>query len=145
MDLTLYRTLLTPDYTLGRLFVDGLYECWTLEDQVRPAGEKVKGATAIPAGTYKVTIDLSHRFGKMMMHVLDVPNFDGIRIHSGNTTRDTEGCILVGYDRRGDGTIGRSRDALAALQPKVASELNRGGTVNLTIQHDIPPESEPAA
>lgn len=145
MKLTLYRQLATPDYTLGRLFVDELYECWTLEDTVRPAGEKVKGATAIPAGTYKVVIDMSARFGRLMMHVLDVPNFQGIRIHSGNTTRDTEGCILVGYDRFGDGTIGRSRDALAALQPKVATALHRGEVVTIQILDEAhSPEMEQA-
>ena len=145
MKLSLYRVLKTTEYTLGKLYVDGAYEGWTLEDVVRE-GPKVPGATTIPEGSYKVTIDLSARFGKMMMHVLDVPNFAGIRIHSGNTTRDTEGCILVGYDRRGDGTIGRSRDALAELQPKVQSALNRKDTVTLDISTEvIPPESSPLA
>lgn len=138
MNLTLYRTLLAPEYTLGRLFVDDTYECWTLEDTVRAPGVKVYGKTAIPAGEYKVVIDLSHRFGKMMLHLLDVPLFDGIRIHSGNYTKDTDGCILVGYDRHGDGTIGRSRDALNTLQPKIASALNRGESVTIQILNEAP-------
>lgn len=132
MKLELYRSDFHPDCTIGRLFVDSVFECWTLEDTVRAPGVKVKGETAIPAGTYRVVVDHSHRFCRMMMHVLDVPMFDGIRIHAGNTAADTEGCILVGTNRA-ERAVLHSRDALAALQPKAESALARGEEVTLTI------------
>jgi hypothetical protein len=74
--------------------------CYTLEDVVRPPGVKVQNETAIPAGIYTLAIDWSNRFQRYMPHVLNVPMFDGIRIHSGNRDVNTEGCPLVGL--RGD-------------------------------------------
>src|SRR5689334_1352299 len=91
MNLQLLRQQFTTDSTIGSLYIDGEFECFTLEDTVRAPGIKIAGATAIPSGTYEVTIDLSARFGRMMPHVLDVPMFKGIRIHPGNTAKDTEG------------------------------------------------------
>ena len=82
------------DNEIGKRFF-----CNTLEDPVRLDGIKIQGQTAIPAGKYKIIINWSNRFNRMMPLVVDVPNFDGIRIHAGNTEKDTEGCILVGcYD-----------------------------------------------
>ena len=140
MNLTLYRTLLTPEYTLGRLFVDDVFFCWTWEDTVRPPGVKVYGKTAIPAGRYRVVIDLSHRFGKMMMHVLNVPLFDGIRVHHGGKLGqavDTDGCIIVGYDRVAEG-LRRGPEAMAKLQPLVQGALNRGESVTIQILNEAP-------
>ena len=119
MKLVLQRLQLEPDCTIGSLSVDGAFQCWTLEDQVRSAGVKIPGKTAIPYGTYRVIHDESTRFGRVMFHVLDVPGFAGIRIHSGNTDADTEGCILVGNQRGPGDFIGQSKDALAALEAKV--------------------------
>lgn len=119
--------------TLGRLFVDGGIECYTLEDVVRPDGEKVDGATAIPAGTYNVIIDASTRFKRDMPHVLDVPGFTGVRIHSGNTDADTEGCILLGMKVSNDDFISGSKDAFNAFYPKLKAALDAGETVELTI------------
>ena len=80
--------------------VDGNFFGYTLEDTYRelePDGSnKIFGATCIPAGKYKVITDYSNHFGKTMLHILDVPFFEGVRIHGGNTDADTEGCILVG-------------------------------------------------
>jgi dynactin complex subunit len=82
-------------HTIGKMYVDGVYECYTLEDVVRN-GTKVLGKTAIPTGEYKLIIDASVRFKQDMPHILNVPNFTGVRIHSGNTSADTDGCILLG-------------------------------------------------
>lgn len=95
MKLTLERITYSEEATIGRLFLDNEYYCYTLEDTVRPAGVKVYGKTAIPAGTYKVIVNQSTRFKKLLPLLLDVPGFEGIRIHGGNTADDSLGCILV--------------------------------------------------
>lgn len=136
MNLRLERTVLDPAFTLGRLYVDGLFECWTLEDVVRPLGQKVKGETAIPFGSYELVIDMSERFGRLMPHILNVPDFSGVRIHSGNTVNDTEGCVLVGCDNLVN-KVGRSREAFAALLPK----LMRAWVQHDPMRIDIVPET----
>lgn len=100
MELLLKRKYLKQYYTIGHLYINGEYYCDTLEDTVRPDGIKVKGSTAIPAGVYKVDWTVSPRFAKFMPLLLDVPNFKGVRIHAGNTQKDTEGCILVGRNTK---------------------------------------------
>ena len=119
MKLTLKRIALKPTYTIGKLYIDNHYFCDTLEDKVRDlnkdgdlndAGEgKVAGQTAIPYGTYKVTMDVqSPKFSQRASYawckgylprLLNVPHFDGIMIHSGNDATHTAGCILVGENR----------------------------------------------
>ena len=116
MELTLTRTDFTNDSTIGELSVNGKFECFTLEDKVRPV--KIKGMTAIPAGAYEVVINFSERFQRPLPLLLNVPNFDGIRIHAGNTAKDTEGCILVGQVKQKN-FIGTSRLALEALFKKL--------------------------
>jgi hypothetical protein len=96
--------------------IDGVFECFTLEDIERPV--KIKAETAIPKGTYKVIINQSNRFKRLMPLLLNVPNFEGVRIHSGNTNHDTEGCILVGQTRNKN-YIGQSRKAYAKLFKKM--------------------------
>ncbi len=125
--LLLQRKWAVKDATLGELFIQGInepvFECYTLEDVVRPAGQKVQNATAIPTGTYRVVLDWSPRFQKNMFHVLDVPGFDGIRIHSGNTAEDTDGCLLVGQTvDLSNGSIGASRIAYEHLFRKLCDE-----------------------
>ena len=116
MKLVLQRGPSTAHSTPGELSVDGVFECYTLEDVVRPV--KIAHETAIPAGVYKVIIDMSQRFQRLMPHVLDVPGFTGIRIHAGNTDKDTEGCILVGRQRSTD-NVSESRLAYGTLFPKL--------------------------
>lgn len=97
------------DYTIGKMYIDGEYFCDTLEDTDRGLAQgmalstlkemKEYGKTAIPTGEYIVTITYSNRFKKMMPLINDVPAFDGVRIHSGNTHKDTEGCILLGENK----------------------------------------------
>lgn len=116
MELKLIRTTLTDQSTIGDLFINGQFECHTLEDVVRPV--KIKGMTAIPAGTYEIIINFSQRFQKQLPRLLNVPNFDGVLIHAGNTAADTEGCLLVGQTQSRD-MIGSSRAAFDALFPKL--------------------------
>lgn len=132
MKLVLERSWCGPTCTIGHLLVDGATECFTLEDVVRPAGEKVAGKTAIPAGTYSVTITPSRRFQRDLPLVENVPNFDGIRIHPGNTAEDTEGCILVGRTK-GPTWVGESKAAFAALFQKIKDALDAGDTVTLEV------------
>lgn len=112
MKLTLEREILNDDFTLGRLYLDDEPFCYTVEDAVRDV--KIPGRTAIPYGTYKVDITYSNRFQKILPILLDVPNFSGVRIHSGNTAEDTEGCILVGRTRTSNG-VGFSREAMSQI------------------------------
>jgi len=116
MDLQLIRKQFTQRSTIGELSVDGQFECYTLEDMVRPV--KIKGMTAIPAGAYEVVVTFSARFQRLLPLLLNVPGYDGVRIHTGNTDQDTEGCILVGRGKKKD-AIMSSRIAFDALFPKI--------------------------
>lgn len=100
--LELNRIAKKPLYTIGRLFVDGKYFCDTLEDRCRDLDkeEKVMNETAIPEGTYEVIVNVSVKFKRKLPLLLNVPHFTGIRIHRGNTDKDTFGCILVGENRQ---------------------------------------------
>lgn len=118
MELTVTRQPSEGGATIGEMMIDGEHCCYTCEDVVRPDGVKVDGQTAIPAGRYKVIIDQSARFGCLMPHILDVPGFVGIRIHTGNTAADTEGCILVGI-AKGVNSVGQSRMAFAPFFAKL--------------------------
>lgn len=104
--------------TIGHLLCDGDDTgIFTLEDKVRD--EKIPGETAIPSGTYKVVVDYSTHFGKDLPHLLDVPGFEGVRIHPGNTDLDTEGCILVGKKWDLGDFVGQSREAFDELFEKI--------------------------
>jgi hypothetical protein len=98
MVLTLKRLALLPEYTIGKLYIDGTFFCDTLEDEVRDFDimPKVYGKTAIPYGIYKVIVSESPKFKRLLPRLLDVPHFDGILIHRGNTAEDSAGCILIG-------------------------------------------------
>jgi hypothetical protein len=112
MELKLNRKIFTDKSTIGEMFIDGNFFCYTLEDVVRDknndgdlddTGEKkVYGKTAIPKGKYEVIINYSERFKQQMPLLLNVKGFDGIRIHKGNTDADTHGCILLGKSKSKD-------------------------------------------
>jgi len=96
MKLLCERIYKAPTYTISNLYIDGIYFSNILEDAVRQDGIKIKGKTAIPSGTYKVILNFSNRFKRIMPLLLDVPNYSGIRMHWGTDEFDTEGCLLVG-------------------------------------------------
>lgn len=120
MEMVLQRRPSVDGATIGELTVNGIHQCYTCEDVVRPDGEKVDGKTAIPAGRYKVIVTFSNRFQQRMPLVLAVPGFSGIRIHPGNTAADTLGCLLVGRTHTAN-TVGESRLAYEALFPEIDS------------------------
>jgi hypothetical protein len=123
MKITCRRFEYGDTYTIGRLYIDGSFECFVLEDKVRSLDQKIKGHTAIPSGRYRLVIDYSPKFDRQLLHLLDVPNFAGVRIHSGNTAEDTEGCLLVGKDWNGKDMIYNSRAAYQTLSAKIAEVL----------------------
>lgn len=108
MDLLLERKYLKEKYTIGHLSINGSYFCDILEDTVRDinrngtfdCGEfKISGHTAIPYGEYEVKLTYSPKFKRELPIIMDVPNFEGIRIHRGNTIKDTSGCLLTGENK----------------------------------------------
>lgn len=137
MELLIWRKDEQNDRAIGDFFIDGEKTYWCLEDKDRfleTGGIKVPKETAIPRGKYKVIIDFSNRFQRMMPHVLDVPQFDGIRIHAGNTPADTEGCILIGMDYDPvQKIILKSKVAFDDFFPKLQSAINAGEEVTLEV------------
>jgi Family of unknown function (DUF5675) len=122
MKITVVRTEYTDQSTAGVMLVDGDYFGVTLEDCLRE-GEKINGKTCIPSGRYKVEMSFSNRFQKMLPILLSVPNFEGVRIHGGNTADDTLGCILVGSKRVNVNRIMESASmALVALLQKAGGK-----------------------
>jgi hypothetical protein len=130
MKIIVKRNVLNDEYTLGEMIIDGKFYFYTCEDVVRD--KKIKGKTAIPYGEYEVVLTWSNRFQKVLPLLKDVPNFEGIRIHAGNTAEDTEGCILVGLTKLTHG-IGRSRDAMATLMPMLQAALDCGDKISLEV------------
>lgn len=112
MEIKVIRETFTDNSTIGRMFIDGKFHCYTLEDKVRDT--KIQNVTAIPYGRYEVIINYSNRFKQLMPLLLNVPNFEGVRIHWGNYSKDTEGCILVG-STKGVDMIGNSRKQYSLL------------------------------
>ena len=109
MKLTLKRIALRPTYTIGKLYIDNVYFCDTIEDTVRDINKngkfdngekKVHSKTAIPYGTYEIKWTYSPRFKKYTPQLMNVPSFEGIRIHAGNTSADTEGCLILGENKQ---------------------------------------------
>ena len=127
MRVTLEREPSTAQSTPGKLYCDGEFLCFTLEDVVRDV--KIKGITAIPAGTYKLAYTFSNRFQKYTLQLQNVPNFTGIRCHGGNDSGDSEGCPLLGMIRVSADRIRNCAPAVAALEGKVCPLLDAGEEV----------------
>ena len=123
MKIEIKRMVFTDEATIGELSLDGKFFCFCLEDSVR--SKKIPGKTAIPAGTYEVIITYSNRFKRPMPLLVDVPGFSGIRIHQGNTEKDTDGCILLGKEKYVN-QIGESRQAFDEFFPKLEESVKIG-------------------
>ena len=122
MKIQIKRLHKTKKSTIGEMSVDGKFECYTLEDVERDA--KIHGKTAINKGIYEVVVTYSNRFKQLMPLLLNVPEFAGIRIHAGNTSIDTEGCILVGSTRALD-FIGNSKKTYTTLFSKIKAAAKK--------------------
>ena len=122
MKVEVKRTFKGTEYTIGKLYIDGHYLCDTLEDTVRPVGVKISGKTAIPAGTYKVKKTMSPRFKKVLPEILNVPGFTGVRIHAGNTAIDTDGCLLLGLNKK-KGQVLESQTTMAFFMARTHDEF----------------------
>lgn len=142
MDIKVKRIAYKPTYTIGHMSIDGKYFCDTLEDKNRDANKsgkfdngevKVKGETAIPFGRYQVILNMSTRFKKLMPLLLNVPDFEGVRIHSGNTPADTHGCILVGENKKA-GMVLNSREWESKLMTQLKSATDKGEKIFITIE-----------
>ncbi|MBR4886812.1 MAG: hypothetical protein IKU16_05995 [Muribaculaceae bacterium] len=149
MKLTLKRIALRDTYTIGKLFVDGTYFCDTCEDKVRDLNkdgdlndigeDKVYGETAIPYGTYEVTMNVqSPKYSQRASYawcqgylprLLNVPHFEGILIHAGNTAKDSAGCILVGENK----VKGQVINSMATLK-RLMTLLPRNEKITITIE-----------
>lgn len=133
MKITLIRIANRPTYSIGKLYIDGVYECDVLEDTDRglddkmPLEEIIKkkkyGTTAIPSGIYEVQITYSPKYKKLMPLIMNVKGYSGVRIHSGNSAKDTLGCLLVGKNKE-VGKVLESRKTYNALFAKLQGKKN---------------------
>ena len=143
MLITLDRAWKRKGYTISRLYINGELFCNALEDEDRGLRQdmttneikkrKVYGATAIPSGSYECVNTYSNRFKKNLPLLKDVPGFDGIRIHSGNTANDTEGCILPGRNTQ-KGMVTESRVWTEKLIKLMKAAWDRKETVTVMIE-----------
>ena len=134
MKLTLKREIFAPRYTEGKLYCNGKYIADTLEDTFRDLTKqkKVYGETAIPTGTYQVKVTMSNRFNKLMPILIDVPGFEGVRVHAGNKPEDTEGCILIGV-KASAGLLTMSREKTKAVYDMIQNALNNREMVQIEV------------
>lgn len=133
MKLTLKRIAFKETYTIGRLYVDGVYFCDTIEDKDRGLDDsmseneiikkKIYGQTAIPTGHYNIEITYSPKYKRMMPLILNVKGYSGIRIHSGNTAKETLGCLIVGKNTK-VGMVTDSRNTYNRLFAMMQGQKN---------------------
>lgn len=145
MRLTLIRIANKPTYTIGKLYIDGCYYCDVLEDVDRGLDDsmsvdeilkkKIKDNTAIPTGIYPVKITYSPKYKKLMPLVDNVKGYSGIRIHSGNTHKDTSGCLLVGKNKE-VGKVLESRKTFNALY-KILTETKENIIIDIQRKYKV--------
>lgn len=148
MELVLKRIAKKDDYTIGRLYVKKMvldeylageeleYVCDTLEPKWRDyanGANKIRGKSAIPEGRYPVVITYSPTFKQWLPLLVNVPRFFGIRFHSGNTVKDTKGCILVGLNLK-KGMVLNSRKYVEIIKSKIVEAKNKGEAVWIEIR-----------
>lgn len=139
MEIIIKRYDSADDWTRGVMYINGVFECYTLEDEERDV--KVWGDTCIPYGTYEVNLRREGRFHNSyknkfsfhngMLHVINVPNFKYILIHIGNFTKDTAGCLLVGEGVTKNGVLQGSTNAYKKMYPKVLEAFNNDEKVTI--------------
>lgn len=141
MKIKLFRRVFKDNLTIGSLFINDIYFCDTLEDKVRDFGKdgqgKIKHKTAIPYGTYQVIINDSVRFKRPMPLLVNVPFFEGIRIHSGNNESNTSGCILLGVNFQ-DKQLVRSKEKFDSFFGVLKGWLSREKVVIEIIEFKMP-------
>ena len=134
MKLILKRIAIRQTYTIGKLYIDDVYFCDTIEDTVRDINKngkfdngekKVHSKTAIPYGTYEIKWTYSPRFKKYTPQLMNVPSFEGIRIHAGNTSSDTEGCLILGENKQ-VGKVLNSRATINKFYPIIKKACSKG-------------------
>lgn len=156
MELRLERTYKGPQYTIGHLYINNEFFCDTIEDVDRGITQdmpftntknntgywtdkdgnkiqKVYGETAIPTGVYEITLTYSSKFKKILPILLKVNGFDGVRIHSGNTQKDSLGCIIVG-ENKAKGQVLNSRNTMNRLMPLLEKAIENKETIKISIK-----------
>lgn len=145
MKLKLKRKYLGANYTIGALYIDGKYFCDTLEDKVvdinangRFDGDekKLPSKSAIPYGEYEIVVKHSPKFGRILPRLLNVPHFEGILIHRGNSASDTSGCILVGENSI-KGRLQNSTIYEEILVEECKGAIKRGEGITIKIENEI--------
>jgi hypothetical protein len=144
MEIEIKRLYKKENYTIGKVYIDGKYFSESLEDKERGLSSdmsleeikkiKVKGETAIPAGTYQVLYTYSPKFKRMLPLINNVKGFDGIRVHSGNTAKDSLGCVLLGFNKE-KGKVLQSRDTCNKFYKIIEDAITkRGEAITLKIE-----------
>ncbi len=143
MELKLTRKTFTDESTIGDLYIDDVWNCYMLEDKDRNLSTdmstdditkiKVFGKTAIPRGRYQIIINFSNHFQKNLPLLLNVPCWEGVRIHSGNTAADTEGCLITGSAKSAN-QVQQSKVAFAHILPQLQLALANNDKIFITIE-----------
>jgi hypothetical protein len=135
MKIEVKRHWFSTKSTIALWVMDGVTFGFTLEDVARAQGVKIPGETAIQAGEYKMIVDQSTRFNRLMPHILDVPQFDGVRVHCGNTDQDTEGCLLLGMEKHED-TVLQSQTCFDKIFPLIKAAFDRSEEITVVITNE---------
>lgn len=138
MKIKVVRDSFTQKSCEGKLSIDGVFECFTIEDadrKLESGGTKVQNNTCIPRGTYNVVWNHSAHFNKDMPQIMNVPQFEGVRIHGGNSQDDSEGCIIVGgvNEKAGDNWISSSKPAVEKLYAKIKAASDAGKKITIEV------------
>lgn len=143
MKILVKRIAKRDTYTIGKMYLDGKYFCDTLEDTDRNLKQtnsissikkvKIPNKTAIPSGTYELIVNMSPKFKRRLPRLLNVPGFDGILIHRGNTDKDTSGCILVG-ENKVIGKVINSTKYETKLVSILTERQNKGEAIEIEVQ-----------
>lgn len=144
MEILLLRNRFYKTHTIGQLYIDGVYFCFVLEDVIRPDPNpdtpwneaKVQDETAIPEGKYEIILENSGLFGPDTPTLRNVPGYQYIRVHAGNTDKNTKGCLILGYKLADNGVIavGSTKPAVIDFKGKVKQAIQSGKRVYITIQ-----------